>query len=131
MKNNELKESFDRCEAAGDFAETFYDIFLASSPAIAPFFAETNFVKQRNLLRATVYILVTRMPDDPQARETLERIGQSHARTQLNVRPELYELWLDSVCATVEKLDPQWTPELETAWRAQLRPGIEVITSMY
>ncbi len=27
----------------------------------------------------------------------------------LSIRPELYEVWLDSVCQTVKQMDPDWT----------------------
>ncbi len=126
-----VRASFDRCEAAGNFAERFYGVFLNSSPEIGPLFAMTDFEKQRKLLRATVYIMVTRSVDDVQARETLESIGYSHGRTQLNIRPELYEVWLDSVCQTVKQMDPDWTPEVEREWRDRLRAGIDLITSLY
>ncbi len=131
MPNALVQESFERCEAAGDFAEKFYAVFLNASPKIAPHFAATDFEKQRKLLRATVYLLVTRDVDDPQAFAALERIGRSHSRSELNIRPALYDLWLDSVCSTATQLDPDWTPELEAAWREQLRPGIEAITALY
>ena len=131
MPNALVRDSFKRCEAAGDFAKEFYAVFLNASPEIAPHFAATDFAKQRKLLRATVYILVTRDVDDPQAFAALERIGRSHSRSELNIRPALYDLWLDSVCSTVTRLDPDWTPELEAAWRGQLRPGINAITALY
>ena len=50
---------------------------------------------------------------------------------ELDIRPDLYELWLDSVCQTVKLLDPEWTQALQLAWRDQLRPGISFITSHY
>ncbi len=131
MPNALVRESFARCEAAGDFADVFYAVFLDASPEIAPHFAATDFAAQHKLLRATVYILVTRDADDPQAFAALERIGRSHSRSELNIRPALYDLWLDSVCSTVTQLDPDWTPELETAWQEQLRPGITAITALY
>lgn len=131
MPNPLVKESFDRCEATGDFAQTFYDIFLNASPEIAPLFANTNFDKQRRLLRGTVYILVTRTLDDPTARSTLEKIALSHNRDNLNIKPHLYDLWLDAVCQTVQQLDIQFTPDLEHAWREQLQHGIQFITSRY
>ena len=131
MPNETVRARFARCEAAGDFAEEFYTIFLDASDEIAPLFAQTEFVKQRKILRATVYILVTRDVADPQTRATLDRIGYSHSRSQLNIRPALYELWLDSVCATGKHMDPEWTPAIEAAWRDRLRPGIEAITALY
>ena len=131
MGQAEVRTSFDRCEATGDFADKFYAIFLTKSPEIPPLFAQTAFEKQRKLLRATVYIMVTRDVDDPIARETLERIGRSHGRSELDIRSELYDLWLDSVCETVKDLDPEWTPETERFWRERMAPGIALITSQY
>ncbi len=131
MVSDEVRQSFERCEAAGDFAARFYDALLAASDEIAPLFARTDFEKQRKLLRASVYIMVTRDVEDARARATLERIGRSHRRSELNIRPDLYELWLDSVCDTVKTMDPEWTTALEPAWRRQLRPGISLVTSLY
>jgi hemoglobin-like flavoprotein len=127
----EVRASFERSEAAGDFADKFYAIFLNKSPEIALLFAQTDFERQRRLLRTTVYIMVTQDLDDPTARETLERIGRSHGRSELNIRPELYDLWLDSICETVKDLDPEWTPETERFWRERMAPGIALITSLY
>ena len=78
-----VRASFDRCEASGDFAEQFYDLFLNSSPELAPLFAKTDFTKQRKLLRASVFLMITQSVEDPSARGTLERIGHSHGRQQL------------------------------------------------
>ncbi len=131
MASEEVRQSFERCEAAGDFAEQFYQEFLGASDEIAPHFAQTDFENQRKLLRASVYVMVTRDLEDARAKDALERIGRSHARSGLSIRPELYELWLDSVCDTVKTMDPEWTAALESAWREQLRPGISLITSFY
>ena len=94
-------------------------------------FSATNFEKQRKLLRSTVFIMVNRDISEPKAAETLERIGHSHSKTKLDIRPALYELWLDSLCATVKQLDPDWTEALEQDWRVQMRPGVSLITSLY
>lgn len=124
-------ESFRRSDAAGDFGGVFYDIFLNASPEIPPYFANTDFDDQKFLLRSTVYILVTRDTDNITARGTLERLGSTHSRKHLNVRPELYEVWLDSLCKTVEKLDPEWAPEIEEEWRRMLRSGIQIMTARF
>ena len=131
MGRPSVRASFDRCEAEGDFAQRFYLTFLQRTHEIAPLFHHTDFKQQVRLLRASVYIMVTRHVDDPKAMETLERIGHSHARSKLNIRPELYELWLDSLCETVKGLDPEWSPELEQLWRDRMAPGIALITSLY
>ena len=59
--------------AAGDFAETFYEAFMSASPAIAPFFAKTEFARQRTLLRDSVYLMVTQDVSDPEMRALLKQ----------------------------------------------------------
>ena len=89
------------------------------------------FKKQRKLLRGTVYLMVMKSPEDEKARLALQRIGDSHSRRKLDIRPDLYEVWLDSLCQTVQRLDPEFNDALEVAWRDKMRPGIEFITSFY
>ena len=127
----EVRESFARCEAAGDFAETFYQTFIQSSPAIAPFFAQTEFGRQRQLLRDSVYLMVTHDVSDPDMRALLDKLGNLHSRAGRNIAPKLYEIWLDSICATVKELDPEWTQSLEDHWRVRLRAGMQIIMAAY
>ena len=93
--------SFDRCEAAGDFAEAFYEVFLNSSPEIAPLFAKTDFKKQRRAFEGH------RDVDDPTSREALERVGHSHAKSKLDIRPDLYDLWLGQPLRNSEANGPR------------------------
>ena len=127
----EVKRSFARCEAAGDFAETFYTTFMNASPAIAPFFAQTEFGRQRQLLRDSVYLMVTHDVSKPEMRALLDKLGQVHSRAGRDIAPKLYELWLDSICATVKQLDPEWTQSLEDLWRVRLRAGMQIIMAAY
>lgn len=126
-----VKRSFARCEANGDFAETFYTAFMNASPAIAPFFAQTEFGRQRQLLRDSVYLMVTHDVSDPDMRALLDKLGQMHSRVGRNIAPKLYELWLDSICATVKQLDPEWSQALEDHWRVRLRAGRQIIMAAY
>ncbi len=131
MDNSDVLDSFERCEASGEFSQKFYEIFLSASPEIAPYFANTEFSKQRKLLRATVYVMVTRDVEDPKAKDQLQKVGRSHSRSQLNIRPELYNVWLDSLCKTVGEMDPEWGANLENAWRERMQRGIALITAAY
>ncbi len=126
-----VRNSFQRCEAAGNFPKTFYDNFLASSAEIAPLFANTDFSKQHKLLRASAYMLVTRDVSEPKSREAIERIGQSHSRHALNIAPKFYEYWLTSLCETIRQMDPYWTVEVDKAWRERVTPGMQLITAAY
>ena len=126
-----VRLSLKRCEANGNFGETFYRIFLNSSPEIAGYFAETDLHRQRTVLRDSVHHLVTRGVSEPEMREMLEQLGRTHSRGCRNVLPRLYELWLDCVCLAGQQLDPEWTMEVERNWRFRLRAGLQVIMSSY
>ena len=126
-----VRGSLERCEANDSFAEVFYNTFLSVSAEIAPYFASTDFERQRTLLRDTVYTMVSHQVTEPEMRELLERLGEAHNRNNRNVLPVLYELWLDSICETVKALDPEWGDDLDRQWRARLRPGMQVIMAAY
>ena len=126
-----VRDSLERCEASGNFAEVFYNTFLNSSPDIAPHFAATDFERQRTLLRDSVYTMVSQHVTEPEMRELLERLGEAHNRDNRNVLPSFYELWLDSVCETAKALDPEWSEDLDRQWRARLRPGMQIIMAAY
>ncbi len=129
--NQAVRRSFERCEENGDFGEVFYDRFLDSSPGIARYFAATDFDRQRQVLRDSVHMMVTKDVADPHMREMLERLGEARGRGGRNILPMLYELWLDCICETAKALDPNWDDGLERQWRVRLRPGMQIIMAGY
>ena len=126
-----VKQSFDRCGESEGFYDTFYEVFLAKSPEIPPLFAQTEFKKQKQLLKATITIMVRYPVQEEQSRTVLEKVGQTHNRSGHNIWPALYALWLESLCETVQKHDPEFSPSLEAHWRQRMQEGIAVITAMY
>ena len=126
-----VQQSYFRCCEADGFFDSFYARFLGKNDEISPKFAGTDFKKQNNLLKASLYMLVLYREGEEAVEKALEQIGRTHGRDGYDIRPELYELWLDSLCETVEECDPQCTPELVEMWRTRMRGGIDYITSMY
>ena len=126
-----VKTSYERCVEVEGFFADFYETFLARSTEVSEKFAETDFKTQNNLLKASLYMMVVLRDDDPTAREALERIGETHNRQHHDIRPELYDQWLDCLIETVAKHDPDYTDEVGQAWRQRMGPGIELIRSMY
>jgi hemoglobin-like flavoprotein len=61
----------------------------------------------------------------------LERLAKLHCRAELDIKPELYDLWLDRLVQAVKEFDPMFNPEIETAWRHVLQSGIEFMKSRY
>ena len=126
-----VDESFNRCGESDAFYDTFYDVFLAKSPEIPPLFAQTDFRKQKELLKATIKIMVRHRLDDEKCRRVLDQVAETHSRKRHNIRPELYNLWLDSLCETVRSHDSMFTPELEDQWRQQMKESIDFIVAKY
>ena len=50
--------SYARCQEAPDFFRSFYNRFLASDPAIPPYFANTRFELQDKLLQHGIALLL-------------------------------------------------------------------------
>ncbi len=126
-----VQTSFDRCLATGDFFQTFYDIFLATSPEITSKFAQTDFNKQKNLIKASVAMMIRLGTGNANARRILEKVGNTHSRQALDIRPEPYDLWLDSLCEAIQRHDPDYSAELEALWRENMQEGIKLVTDRY
>ena len=123
--------SYHRCEAAGGLFDSFYKIFFAKSPEIAPMFADTDMERQKQDVMASVLMTLRLASGDAIARKYIQQIAESHSRRGYRIRPELYELWLDALCEAVKKHDPQYTPALEEKWRQAMRPAIELMIAAY
>ncbi len=126
---NRVMQSYGRCCASPSFFDTFYQHFLASSPAIRDKFTKTNMVAQKQLLRAGILnlVLYARGMSDTK----LRALGQSHSREGLDIRPELYDLWLDSLLLAVKEHDKDADSDILAAWREVLGKGINLIKSFY
>lgn len=112
------------------FIGRFYELFLASSPRIAERFAATNMSRQKTMLHDSFTTLVN---FNRQRRITpqMRHLGEVHGPAASDVPPELYALWLDSLLATVAETDPDFTNEVELAWRLTLAPGIAYLQHAY
>ena len=61
----------------------------------------------------------------------LRALGESHSRGRLDIRPELYDLWLGALLLTVSGHDKQFNESIRSAWREVLNKGISVIKAGY
>jgi len=128
----DVQNSLARCEASGDFPKVFYEIFLEKDKAIKELFKNTDFAKQARLLLASVKVLIDyQFEDDHRTQAMLENIAYTHDRNHYNIAPEHYDLWLDSLCETVKRLDPEYSAELEERWRHHMNDPINFIVAGY
>ncbi len=126
-----FRDSYERCTAVASFMDRFYERFMYSSDEVAQKFQNTEFRKQKAIVLHSLQMLSLSFHGDAQAEEYLHSLAQRHARGALDIRPDLYELWLDSLLSTVEETDPEFSNEIENAWETVMKHGIEIMIAAY
>ena len=124
-------DSLSRCQASRDFIARFYDKFVGSHPAVAAKFAGVNMRKQAAVLHASLHMVVLASQNNEAAELYLSKIAEKHARSRLDIAPELYDFWLESLMETVAESDPHYSAAIERAWRDILASGIAFMRSRY
>jgi hemoglobin-like flavoprotein len=122
-------ESFQRCNNDPRFLDLFYETFLDSSPKVREKFANTNFVRQKRALRASLYTMLLAAQDGPD--KYLKKLSDRHGSKDLNVGAEYYDLWLDSLLSTAQQCDPLFSPEIREAWEQVMLVGVKYLCAHY
>ncbi len=128
-----FRASLKRCLAAPDFLLDFYGTFMGSSDEIREKFRNTDLKRQTEVLADTLWamaVVAQGKPGSP-AWGDLPRLAERHSRRQLDIRPGLYDQWLDSLVDTARRHDPRFSAEIEGAWRQTLAVGITFMRSSY
>lgn len=124
--------SLRRCVSSRGFADRFYEKFLSSSPKVREKFAETDFVRQKRALRASLHLLLLAAMDEKDGpQKYLHDLAVRHSSKDLDIGAELYDLWLDSLLEAVEEQDEECTPEVLEAWEKVMGVGIRYLLSHY
>ena len=114
----DLQQSYGRCLRDKRFVERFYEAFLASSPAIAPLFANTDFGKQRMALRRGISVAISHAAGSALSRRATAEMAQVHsAKGRCPVDPALYPYWVDSMLKVIEETDQEANEALMQRWR--------------
>jgi hemoglobin-like flavoprotein len=131
-----VKRSYGRCvltrAAKEQFFHQFYSVFLQSHPDIDSMFSNTKFDTQVSMLKNAINMSILYVEkQDELAIDVLNTIRKSHSRERMDVKPEYYPHWLDSLLKTLWICDPNFTPELEQDWRAMMQTSIDYIIEGY
>lgn len=97
-------------------------------------FADTDFDRQKEIINESLnFVLIyAKDPNNVVAKKKLDKIGEIHSRHRVNVRPDMYKYWIDSLMQTIQEFEKDnYTMELEKNWRAALSPAIELLKSRY
>lgn len=126
-----VQESYVRCRDSAHFFEDFYNDFTSSSEEIRQKFSKTNFQHQHKLLRESIAYMILFAEGGEFSQRIIDQLGEKHNRKHNDIKPALYDLWLESLIRTLRKHDPQMTPELEQRWRESMAVGIEALKARY
>jgi hemoglobin-like flavoprotein len=118
------RRSFDRCAAGTAFFPAIYRELFALRPDLQGLFHATDLERQYVRLRTALLALFEAGEGTAAVRRTIEDYGRQHARWSIG--PEDYDAFLQAICRAAKAAEgAAWTPALEEAWPAALRPGIE------
>lgn len=125
-----FNDSIERCSTSPDFLVRFYTLFLASSATARGKFEHTDLRLQAKLLKTSLYIMML-ASDESERIAHLESLARRHSRAELDIHPELYDVWLDRLVDAVREFDPLFDTDTGRAWRRLLQPGIDFMKSRY
>ena len=125
-ESEKFNDSFERCINDPLFLDQFYEIFLSSSDEVSAMFTDTDMGTQKAMLMTSLVYMTHAHNDSP---GLLSSIAAKHNKNNLNIKPYLYALWLDSLIAAAKSIDPLFDAEI--LWRETLQEGIDFMISKY
>lgn len=128
---DQFLQSLDRCSGFDGFLPSFYDRFLGSSEEIRQKFKNTDMRMQKQMLLRSLKLSAGATAGDREALQEINDRSETHDREHLNIRPGLYDYWLDAIIETAEQFDPAWDETVEAAWRRILGHVVKHITRKY
>jgi putative SOS response-associated peptidase YedK len=135
MVEQELRDtfhgSFSRCQAMPGFFDRFYEIFVAHSEEARERFKSTDMDRQVKVLANIFYTNKLALSESALILEKMNDLATIHDREHRDIRPELYDEWLDCLILTVSEFDHEYSHSVEKAWRKMMEPGINFMKSRY
>lgn len=128
--NDSFQTVLGNDQAAEQFFELFYKNFMGKSPEIQEKFADTDFQRQIKMLRVSLNYMVNFFVSKKSS-QYLEEIAALHGKVERDIKPEMYELWIESLMETLIDLYPQFDRTVELAWRIVLAPGVAYMKFHY
>lgn len=121
--------SLARCGEA--LPAAFYRRFLASSDEVRQRFARTDMKTQQRRITEALALATGVIENAPHALGALARQAELHDRRHLNVRPELYGLWLEALIGAVGECDPAYDVAVEHSFRLIMGHVVERMIRAY
>lgn len=131
----EFNDSYSRIfggktSAGNEFLDDFYERFIAASPRVAEKFTNVDMDGQKRMLKQSLLYLVNLYSMRVVPGHLVE-IATKHDREHADISPDLYQLWLECLIATVQARDPKFNDQVELAWRLICSQGITFMTFVH
>jgi len=110
-------QSVGRCVANELFLPEFYSRFVGASEEIQARFRFTDFDQQYVMLRRSLELCAGATSGDPESMREINERAVTHDRDHLNIKPEFYDIWLETIIDTARIHDSQWNEAVEAAWQ--------------
>ena len=125
--------SLKRCLAVPGFMDAFYERFVGSSDEVREKFRNTDMKRQAQVVADSLYVVANAVQGEEGslARREFPRIAERHSRRERDIRPGLYDLWIDCLVETARAHDPRFDPGVEHAWRDVLLFGAEYMRQRF
>jgi hemoglobin-like flavoprotein len=116
---------------SGEFIPAFYKRFLATSEDVRRKFQNTDFEKQNKMLLRSLQLVAAATKGEREGLQELRERAETHDRYHLDIKPDLYDVWLSAVVETAREYDKEWIDETEDAWTAILTYAIDYMVRRY
>jgi hemoglobin-like flavoprotein len=125
--------SLKRCLGSPGFLTAFYERFTGSSEEVREKFRGVDMQRQARVLEDSLYVVANAVQGEEGsvARGELPRLAERHSRRDLDIRPELYDVWAQCLVETARAHDPQWAEDVAAAWRDTLAFGVGYMRRSY
>ncbi|MCO4782650.1 MAG: hypothetical protein KC646_10040 [Candidatus Cloacimonetes bacterium] len=108
------------------FIDSFYEFFMESSPEIPAMFIHTDMAQQKKMLHASL-LYITSYKSSSLPTSILEKLKDKHLG--LNIQVRHYDIWMNCIIKSVDRVDPKFDKNIENAWRETFLPGLDFMKS--
>ncbi len=130
-KLERFQRSLERCLGDRTFISRFYARLLLSSDEVAKKFEHTDLKKQATVLKRSLYMVLRAAHRLDDGLDHLSKISESHSSRGLDIKPHLYQHWLETLIAVMRETETHYDEGLDDAWRAVLQPIIDHMVDAY
>ena len=126
-----VKLSFGRALGDRELLDKFYKALVCSNPEVGRAFINADMEKQKEVLQMSLSMAILFPQDNVVAKHAMDKVRHSHSQSNLNIKPELYQYWLDALLSVVAEADHEFSPVLEQHWRLVMGQAISHIQGGY